>query len=274
MRCRAVALYGVNLILLIVALETPAFGAGSDSAGNRPIILSDLEGLAHHGVHYVESVGEISHGQLISAGTILGITGVLLITDEPVKTIASRNHSSFSDNLFRVTEQYGATGTGLILCGSVYGAGLLLGEGEVRKTGIMMFETLIWSGLVTDFLKSALGRSRPYMDEGSLTFHPFQFKAGTTSLPSGHTTVAFALSSVLSERINNRAISVGLYSLAGLTAFARIYHNVHWFSDTFLGAAVGTVAGIAIVRFNDEEYHHSGNELYLIPGGVALAFHL
>jgi membrane-associated phospholipid phosphatase len=109
------------------------------------------------------------------------------------------------------------------------------------------------------------------MNEGNGTFRAFQFKSGTTSLPSGHTTVAFAMSSVLSARIHNTAVSVGLYSLASLTALGRVYHNVHWFSDTFLGAAIGTVAGTAIVDFNEKEFSHSTAQVYLVPNGIALA---
>jgi membrane-associated phospholipid phosphatase len=152
----------------------------------------------------------------------------------------------------------------------VYITGILFGDTEIRKTGIMMFETLMWSGIVTNVFKSAFGRSRPYMNEGNVEFRVFQFKAGTTSLPSGHTTVAFALSSVLSERLHNTAASVGLYSLASLTALARVYHNVHWFSDTFLGAAIGTVAGVAIADFNENGSPHSSAQVRLMPERISL----
>jgi membrane-associated phospholipid phosphatase len=74
------------------------------------------------------------------------------------------------------------------------------------------------------------------MNEGNVRFHWLQFSDKYLSFPSGYSKVAFALSSVLSERIHNTAVSIGLYSLAGMTALARVYHDEHWFSDVFLGA--------------------------------------
>ena len=40
--------------------------------------------------------------------------------------------------------------------------------------------------------------------------------------------------------------TAGLYALAGVTAWSRVYHDNHWFSDTFLGAALGTSVGLAV----------------------------
>jgi len=73
------------------------------------------------------------------------------------------------------------------------------------------------------------------------------------SMPSGHTSAAFSAATVLSERIGNIYASAALYSLAGLTAFQRIYRDQHWFSDTILASALGTVIGLKIVKLNSRE---------------------
>ncbi len=250
----------------------PLAAANSDSTSvpGKPVVLSDVNLIFSHSVQYIHNIGEVDQAQLFTVTALLGFSAVLMSVDKPIQSLALRNHSSFNDNLSQYAEQYGAASTGLIISGSVYTTGILFGNTEIRKTGIMMFETLMWSGIVTNVLKTTFGRSRPYMNEGNVQFRSFQFKAGTTSLPSGHTTVAFAMSSVLSERIHNTAVSVGLYSLASLTALARVYHNVHWFSDVFLGAAIGTVAGVAIADFSENGSPHSSTQVRLMPDRISL----
>ena len=73
-----------------------------------------------------------------------------------------------------------------------------------------------------------------------------------TSLPSGHTSTAFTAATILSNRIDNMYASVALYSLASLTALQRIYVDRHWFSDTILGAALGTAIGLKVVKLHEE----------------------
>jgi membrane-associated phospholipid phosphatase len=43
-----------------------------------------------------------------------------------------------------------------------------------------------------------------------------------------------------------------MYGGAALAGISRIYHNRHWASDIMMGAAIGTLAGIKVVR-----YHHT-----------------
>ena len=82
----------------------------------------------------------------------------------------------------------------------------------------------------------------------------FEFESDfeETSLPSGHTSTAFTVATVLSQRIDNTYASIALYSMASLTALQRVYVDRHWFSDTILGAALGTVVGLKVVKLHEE----------------------
>jgi membrane-associated phospholipid phosphatase len=68
------------------------------------------------------------------------------------------------------------------------------------------------------------------------------------SFPSGHTTAAFALSTVLALRANNAFAAAGLYTAACMTAVQRVYGDDHWLSDAMFGATIGTACGIFTVR--------------------------
>ncbi|HVN49188.1 MAG TPA: phosphatase PAP2 family protein [Bacteroidota bacterium] len=231
------------------------------------IVYSDGKEFFERTVHHFQKAIPPDESTLLTAGIVVGTTASLFLVDQSVKTFADRNHSSTNNDVLNIAEQYGATGNALVLSGSVYGVGLLFRSYDIRQTGSLLFESLFWTGAATSIIKYAFGRSRPYTDEGNTKFRGVQFNDDYLSFPSGHAAVAFALSSVLSERIQNTAASIGLYSLAGLTAAARVYHDDHWFSDIFLGAAIGTSIGIAVVHADEKDSNSSSAHIYILPSG-------
>ena len=157
------------------------------------------------------------------------------------------------DNLTTLGNFYGNAAVGVAIAAGVYAGGLAAGSDNVRVTGRMVFESLLFAGATTTVLKVLIGRGRPYTDQGPYAFHGLQFGADNNSLPSGHTTVAFAVSSVLAARINKPIASVLLYGLAAVTAGARIYSDNHWMSDTFVAAAIGTSIGYGVAHLHDDD---------------------
>ena len=205
--------------------------------------------------------------QWIATGAIVGGTALLFAVDEPIRSFAQRNQSQFGDDAAAVGNFYGGTLNALVTSGAIYVGGLAFHDKGVRVTGLMLLESLTIAGVITSGVKVLAGRSRPYSEGGAGRFRGFQFRNESMSLPSGHSTVAFALSTVLAGRIRSTPATVGLYSLAALTAAARVYTDEHWVSDTFLGAAIGTVVGNAVIHLN-EESETTGLRLTPLPAGL------
>ena len=88
----------------------------------------------------------------------------------------------------------------------------------------------------------------------------------------GHSAVAFAVSSVLAGRIKNTYASIGLYSLAALTACSRVYQDEDCLSDTFLGGAIGTVVGISAVELHEQHDRHSSLKIVPTIHGVRITY--
>jgi len=106
-----------------------------------------------------------------------------------------------------------------------------------------LIEAGVFSGATAEVLGYAGGRERP-----DATSSPNEWRKGSDSFPSLHTTVAFAVGTVFAESGNDeyrwiRRI-IG-YGVAGATGYVRISENVHWLSDSVAGAALG----IATARF-------------------------
>lgn len=124
--------------------------------------------------------------------------------------------------------------------------------------------TITASGIITPALKLAIGRARPYEEKGDLDFHPF---SGNASFPSGETTQAFAVASVIASHYDDPWIEAGSYGIASLAGLARIYEDGHWASDVVAGGLIGATVGTAIVRFNDARRTdgQSGSNLFVAP---------
>jgi membrane-associated phospholipid phosphatase len=102
---------------------------------------------------------------------------------------------------------------------------------RLQHLGSQLGRALLLTNLMVAPLKVTLARRRP--------------DGGSHSFPSGHTSNAFALSTVLSRRYGRRA-GVPLYALSSLVAASRLHANRHFASDLATGAALGLVAGWTI----------------------------
>lgn len=76
-----------------------------------------------------------------------------------------------------------------------------------------------------------------------ITDIPLQF-----AFPSGHTTTAFVLFTMLALFTSRKVIQVTLSICAILVALSRVYLMAHWFTDVMAGAVLGMTIAIVSVR--------------------------
>lgn len=144
---------------------------------------------------------------------------------------------------------------------AIFGAGRIGNNKVLANDGEIAFEATVASSVVTYLLKRTIGRARPGLD--STHADDFGFGRGFTSgnnyqsFPSGHTTAAFAFATAITARLAERNSSSvnwaapALFSLATLTAIQRVTRHAHWASDCLMGAAIGTVGGLAAARWHE-----------------------
>jgi membrane-associated phospholipid phosphatase len=179
--------------------------------------------------------------------TSAAVVGTAAWIDEPIRNGIQARHSSGLDTLTRIAEPFGAEYAWGTL--GVFGlAGVVFHDGEARSVAIDgVFASAIAAGVVSPVLKWSVGRSRPYVNEGP---YQFAFLGGNASFPSGHTTQAFAVASVIAAHYRVWWVWTAAYGTAALVGYSRIYHDAHWTSDVLAGAAIGTAVGWRVVKLN------------------------
>jgi hypothetical protein len=203
------------------------------------------------------------------AGVAGGSVGLMALDETLRRDVRDGSYSQDASTVLTRGSDFGEIAYANILTGATYLTGLIAGSDDIRITGRLLGEGLLLSGVVTMSLRYVFGRERPYRADGAWDFEMLQTSNEIQSFPSGHTTVAFTVASVLSDRIAHPAATAVLYSAATLTGLSRIYLDRHWTSDVFLGAAIGTVTGIFLSRREDarsEPAPASGTgELQVVP---------
>jgi membrane-associated phospholipid phosphatase len=218
----------------------------------RQALNTDAAAFFHDGWHVVSAPARFDGQDWLYVALTAGATVAAFVVDDDVRVVAQSHNPGRWDIPLTVGEKYGsglvsgALGLGLI------GAGALTGDDHTRITGRMVLQSLLYSAAITMAVKVLTGRSRPFENEGKGRYRWMRAEDARQSFPSGHTTIAFALSSTLSRRIGSTPVSVLLYGLSTLTALERIASDRHWLSDTVLGAAIGSVVGLAVVRLEEE----------------------
>lgn len=204
----------------------------------------------------------------IKFSSVIGITALSSMVDKDIQELSQRNKNNFTKNLFNIDKYYYIEFVG----GSVvalYGYGLLDNNSQIRKLAVKLTEATILASSITLITKIMVGRGRPYKQDSQYYTNPFSFDNDYNSLPSGHATLTFAYSTVMANEVDNIFWKVGWYSLAGLVSCARIYHNQHWFSDVFLGSAIGYFTGEFVSNYNSGQSEEVGLNLFPIPNGLA-----
>ncbi|HEY5939760.1 MAG TPA: phosphatase PAP2 family protein, partial [Gemmatimonadales bacterium] len=166
----------------------------------------------------------------------LGGLSALMLLDQPLQEYVQGGRSASTDELagavrhFGQIEVYGTVTAGLVA------AGLLSGNDKLTRTGGRLAATLAFTGAAGMAGKLIAGRPRPEHSRDADGYVPF---SGQVAMPSGHTAMAFAFATALSDDIRRPWATVGLYTLATGVGWSRINDNRHWLTDVAAGAALG-----------------------------------
>jgi membrane-associated phospholipid phosphatase len=177
----------------------------------------------------------------LKIGLICAGTGLLMFADQPIRNVVQKNASYSTSIPMESGRIWGDVSVPIILFGGLAAYSLITKDEWSRKVAYEIGQASLYTGGLVLLLKIGIGRARPFMNEGSASYHPFNsiFIQDYHSLPGGHNAGAFTLSTVLSRNVKPHWLKVLFYMPAALTFVSRIYQDRHWTSDDFMGAAIG-----------------------------------
>lgn len=195
--------------------------------------LQDFPEVVTYPKHYTKR--EWLHVGITTAGA-----GLLLLADQPVHRFMARNQSPILSTTADIVEPFGNLYPPLIMAG-MYAVGVIAHERRLEHASLMAAKSMVFSTVLYASTKRLIRRQRPTYTDNSLDFRaPFYGGKNFTSFPSGHTNTAFTIATALAlEYKDKKWVPVVAYSIATMTALSRLYHDRHWSSDIWVGAAFG-----------------------------------
>lgn len=129
----------------------------------------------------------------------------------------------------------------------MYTIGLIHKDSLIKQKAVFIGETFLASAFVTIASKSIFKRDRPYVTHPSI--QPLSVE-GSYSMPSGHTSSAFATATSLSMAFPKWYVVVPSFVWASSVGYSRMHLGVHYPSDVLVGALVGSGSAVLMYKAN------------------------
>lgn len=268
-RCRllgaaSLILAGAVLVPMMAGAEDPGSGpvrgrytlmaSSPGPPGDRPAEVEPTEIFSlRYGERVVTDIGTLATAPLRweardwALFTLIGgTTAGLAFADHGIRHEVQKNRGGGGDTFARVLTRFGDVVPAALIAG-FYLEGYALNDSRAKRIAADGLEASLIAGGLTYSTKFFTGRSRPFTNRGADDFRGLR---ASGSFPSFHTTEAFAMASVISAHADSLPVSIAAYSLAAGVGYARMRLDRHFLSDVFLGAAIGTVIGHAVVKLH------------------------
>ncbi len=161
--------------------------------------------------------------------------GGLVVADNNIEKHVPTNSSTVSHAVTASNAGVAAlagAGAGLFLLGHMQN------DDQKRETGILAGEAAVGAFLDTELFKYAAGRERPFVGSS-----PGRFFVSGDSFPSAHTTVSWAIASVIAHEYPGPLTQLLAYGVAGGVGVARFAGQKHFASDVIISSALGWYMG-------------------------------
>lgn len=181
-------------------------------------------------------------GYAVAIGVVGGVQ--LAYTQEQLMQWVNVRNGQLADALFPYISYLGDGAFFVLICFI-----LLIYN---RRIGVMALVSFALSSLTSLFLKTIVFPNSPrpllYFEHSTFEYHLIKGLDihSYNSFPSGHTTTAFAMFSLLAFLDTKKSRGLLWLALAILTGYSRVYLFQHFVEDAFAGSLVGTISSIII----------------------------
>lgn len=190
----------------------------------------------------------------LEASLVVGAAVGLYTQDDKIQSWTQRNKNMTTQHLADDAKNLGLYSIPAVAGLGIYG--YAASNDKAKTTFLLSTESFVVTGAFVQVLKRSTGRHRPYTGDPHDTWSGpvLSGKGEDLSFPSGDSSSAFAIATVLASEYDNMIVPPLVYGISTLIALERIHDNAHWSSDVLVGSAIGYFTGKAIVA------SHPGNK--------------
>ena len=254
-----------------------AASAGPDGTPRAPGLLATLAGDGRAGARTFSlflrrEVWPRRAGQFVYLGALAGTSAILESHKENLRRDVLRSAFYRHSHWTQIGGTLGLTRAGYGAAAALYLGGLAAGETEIRRTGLLMAESLLLAQGVAGAVTFGVSEKRPQAGGAIRWFH-----TGGSSV-SIHMTNATALARVLDHRLVRFAPSdsrgrrlakllgkVAIYAIPAITGWQRLRSDQHYLWNVALGAGLSAYVTDAMLRAYDGTQPYSPE---LAPDGT------
>jgi undecaprenyl-diphosphatase len=107
----------------------------------------------------------------------------------------------------------------------------------------VFFTALLSRGIITELIRFFWEKPRPFVEQN---IAPLIDHAASSSFPSGHATLFFALSTILF--FYNKTAGIVFLLGAVILSVARVFAFLHWPIDIIAGAFIGIASALLVLK--------------------------
>lgn len=234
------------LLILAFCPALPARAAGQPSVGPDRAY---LRGYLDDGLYLAASPARWRLKQWAVAVSAAGLAAGLYRADEEIRSWVQDRRTDATDRAAAVVKPVG-DGLVTIPALAVFGlASHFLDHPKGVTVALLSLESFLYTGLAVQTLKHLCHRHRPSADDGPAVWDGPAFRSDDLSFPSGHSSSAFAVASVVAIMYREQAVvPAAAYTIAGLVALSRVHDDRHWSSDVFMGSCLGYALARGVIN--------------------------
>ncbi|NLI72208.1 MAG: phosphatase PAP2 family protein [Bacteroidales bacterium] len=138
---------------------------------------------------------------------------------------------------------------------------LITHDDDMLKNALYIGSSLLVDGALTYGFKRAISRPRPYVTYPDI-IEPYKMMT-SYSMPSGHTSLAFATATSLTLKYPKWYVIAPTYFWACSVGYSRMNLGVHYPSDVIAGAVLGAGSAYLTLLINDWFWKKKDNKKIL-----------
>jgi membrane-associated phospholipid phosphatase len=252
---------------IVVTILLAAIAAASVARADESVVPSAKSVLNDAGLYFTAPLHWDKSDWLYFGGAVAAI-GVAYNFDDNVRNHFVENGAMPGKDPNSTRDAVPAV---LLLAGTFAYAAVVDNRSGYRE-GWTMAEAAGFTAVSSFALKAIAGRSRPNDTDSNSEW----FSSGD-SFPSMHTSLTFAIGTVLAEsgpddyRWVRRIIG---YGAGAAVAYARVHDNVHWLSDVVAGGALGMATAHFVMNRREPDVRRMRGSIGVAPldGGMMLTY--